>query len=236
MTAGAFYTYAAAYKRYGAETKIVHFIGSVKPWHGSAAVHTGEHFQHWQRIYQAHVTHTSRTNDHTTVFPSHHHTPEQEKQDQPRIERKDSIVREIGNFVMHVVQSSVNLLPSYDNNGGSSEDKGNNEHPQPVVLRHAPPQPHEPHPETQDIVGSTDCFGSQLPEHHADSEADREVELITNNTPCPAFVYVEKHEDRKAPTPSVEERRAAWEAGQPDYLGRDAFIHIQEALNRALNE
>ncbi|MQL20647.1 hypothetical protein EI008_27140, partial [Escherichia coli] len=55
MTAGAFYTYAAAYKRYGANTKIVHFIGSVKPWHGSAAVHTGEHFQQWQKIYHAHV-------------------------------------------------------------------------------------------------------------------------------------------------------------------------------------
>ncbi|CCD64319.1 Glycogenin-1 [Caenorhabditis elegans] len=97
MTAGAFYTYAAAYKRYGANTKIVHFIGSVKPWHGSAAVHTGEHFQQWQKIYHAHVNHT-------------------------------------------------------------------------------------------------------------------------------------------AASPSTEERRAAWEAGQPDYLGRDAFVHIQEALNRALNE
>ncbi|CCG58636.1 Protein CBR-GYG-1, isoform b [Caenorhabditis briggsae] len=116
MTAGAFYTYAAAYKRYGANTKIVHFIGSVKPWHGSAAVHTGEHFKHWQNIYHAHVTHT------------------------------------------------------------------------------------------------------------------------TNNTPCPAFVPVERREEHKAPTPSTEERRAAWEAGQPDYLGRDAFVHIQEALNRALNE
>ncbi|CAB3400128.1 unnamed protein product [Caenorhabditis bovis] len=97
MTSGTFYTYAAAYKKYGANTKIVHFIGPVKPWHGAAAVHTGEHFQQWQRIHQAHMVHTS-------------------------------------------------------------------------------------------------------------------------------------------PSPSMDDRRAAWESGNPDYLGRDAFIHIQEALNRALNE
>uniref|UniRef100_A0A1I7UPZ5 glycogenin glucosyltransferase n=1 Tax=Caenorhabditis tropicalis TaxID=1561998 RepID=A0A1I7UPZ5_9PELO len=235
MTAGAFYTYAAAYKRYGANTKIVHFIGSVKPWHGSAAVHTGEHFQQWQKIYKAHVTHTSRTNEHTTVFPSHHHAPEHRSRsvDKPKIERNDSIVGEIGNFVKHV----VNLLPSFDNDAQSSG--GNNEHHQhqPEIKHYDPPQhPAHLNTETEDLVGSTDCFGSQLPEYNADSEADREVEHFTNNTPCPAFVPIERHEDVKAPTPSTEERRAAWEAGQPDYLGRDAFIHIQEALNRALNE
>lgn len=33
MTANAVYSYAAAYKQFGAEIKIVHFIGAVKPWH-----------------------------------------------------------------------------------------------------------------------------------------------------------------------------------------------------------
>ncbi|PIC17774.1 hypothetical protein B9Z55_023894 [Caenorhabditis nigoni] len=241
MTAGAFYTYAAAYKRYGANTKIVHFIGSVKPWHGSAAVHTGEHFKHWQNIYHAHVTHTSRTNEHATVFPSHHHVVERVHTDEkPKMERKNSIVKDIGNFVMHVVQS-VNVFPSFDNDAQGSEHKGNNEpshhhheeQPQHVSAAHQHNQPHE---ESRDIVGSTDCFNSQMPEYTVDHDVDREVEHYTNNTPCPAFVPVERREEHKAPTPSTEERRAAWEAGQPDYLGRDAFVHIQEALNRALNE
>lgn len=242
MTAGAFYTYAAAYKRYGANTKIVHFIGSVKPWHGSAAVHTGEHFQQWQKIYHAHVNHTSRTNEHAAVFPSHHHTPEHRSHsaDHPKIERKDSIVREIGNFVMHVVQS-VNILPSYDTDANTSDSHRNNEphkHDQQREEHHELPHNkfQTPHEESQDIVGSTDCFGSQMPKYNADSETDREVEQITNNTPCPAFVPFERREEYQAASPSTEERRAAWEAGQPDYLGRDAFVHIQEALNRALNE
>jgi len=34
--------------------------------------------------------------------------------------------------------------------------------------------------------------------------------------------------------PSEEERRRAWEIGQPDYMGRDAFENIQRALDKAL--
>ena len=36
--------------------------------------------------------------------------------------------------------------------------------------------------------------------------------------------------------PSTEDRLRAWEAGNPDYLGHDAFANIQAALERALQE
>uniref|UniRef100_A0A183GJ12 Aldo/keto reductase n=1 Tax=Heligmosomoides polygyrus TaxID=6339 RepID=A0A183GJ12_HELPZ len=40
----------------------------------------------------------------------------------------------------------------------------------------------------------------------------------------------------QTPSPSEEERLRAWEAGQPDFMGRDAFANIQAALDRALQE
>ncbi|VDL66742.1 unnamed protein product [Nippostrongylus brasiliensis] len=40
----------------------------------------------------------------------------------------------------------------------------------------------------------------------------------------------------KTPSPTDEERLHAWESGQPDFMGRDAFANIQAALDRALQE
>ncbi|VDM52006.1 unnamed protein product [Angiostrongylus costaricensis] len=55
MTAGVFYSYAAAYRRYGASTKIVHFIGADKPWHGSSSAAQSEHLEKWKQIHQTNV-------------------------------------------------------------------------------------------------------------------------------------------------------------------------------------
>jgi glycogenin glucosyltransferase len=55
MSSGAIYSYAAAYKRYGAQVKIVHFLGSVKPWQSSSPSvthgHQSEHVAYWWRIF-----------------------------------------------------------------------------------------------------------------------------------------------------------------------------------------
>uniref|UniRef100_A0A7I5EDX1 glycogenin glucosyltransferase n=1 Tax=Haemonchus contortus TaxID=6289 RepID=A0A7I5EDX1_HAECO len=110
MTAGSFYTYAAAFKRFGASTKIVHFIGADKPWHGSSGAQ-GAHLEMWRQIHQQNVAAHSEG----CSFPS----------------------------------------------AGA-------------------------HPKT--------------------------------------------------PSPTDEERLRAWEAGQPDFMGRDAFANIQAALDRALQE
>uniref|UniRef100_A0A914UTH8 glycogenin glucosyltransferase n=1 Tax=Plectus sambesii TaxID=2011161 RepID=A0A914UTH8_9BILA len=61
MSSGAVYTYAAAYKKFGADVKIVHFLGSVKPWHHSfgpgglrfdaGSTHQVTHVSYWWRIF-----------------------------------------------------------------------------------------------------------------------------------------------------------------------------------------
>lgn len=65
MSSGAAYTYAAAFKRFGAQVKIVHFLGSVKPWHHSygpsglqfngGSFHQLEHVAYWWRIFTENV-------------------------------------------------------------------------------------------------------------------------------------------------------------------------------------
>jgi len=63
MTASSTYTYLPAYKQYGANVKLVHFLGATKPWHysydtASGTVQTGPGYQHlapflnsWWNIY-----------------------------------------------------------------------------------------------------------------------------------------------------------------------------------------
>ncbi|KAK0403975.1 hypothetical protein QR680_017220 [Steinernema hermaphroditum] len=120
MTAGAIYSYAAAYKRQSANVKIVHFIGTEKPWNLSPSAHRSEHVDQWQAIF------------HSKVSP---HVPRHS-----------------------FVASSENLCD------------------------------------------------------------------LTPNQPSNAY------------EPSEEERLSAWETGNPDYLGRDAFSNIQKMLEKALEE
>lgn len=236
-----------------------------------------------------------RTKDHTAVLLSHHHAPEHRSHsahEQQKVERKDSIVKNIGNFMMHVAHS-VNLLPSLDIDSHGSRMEEKHDHHEHC---HEPSHEHvQQEEEEKDIVGSTDCFGSQLPDYNADQEVEdivsshdwmvlchfslnltflkcefssrlitslarrlsqsKDVMSIRYALPITKQLWMDFSTENwrirkkklgyqdsneknllQTPSPSTEERRAAWEAGEPDYLGRDAFVHIQEALNRALNE
>ncbi|GMT04460.1 hypothetical protein PENTCL1PPCAC_26634, partial [Pristionchus entomophagus] len=56
MTSGLFYSYAAAYKKYGKNVKIVHFIGAQKPWYtGPGSSHQSEHLARWHSLHGSHV-------------------------------------------------------------------------------------------------------------------------------------------------------------------------------------
>ncbi|MFH4980914.1 hypothetical protein AB6A40_007623 [Gnathostoma spinigerum] len=66
MTSGAIYTYAAAYKRFGSQIKIVHFLGPVKPWQQNCdTVHQSEHLAYWWSLFTRgvapHLPHVSRS-------------------------------------------------------------------------------------------------------------------------------------------------------------------------------
>ncbi|VDM95612.1 unnamed protein product [Thelazia callipaeda] len=56
MTAGAIYSYAAAYKKYASQIRVVHFLGAVKPWHQlSDDVHPSEHLNYWWSLYKSQI-------------------------------------------------------------------------------------------------------------------------------------------------------------------------------------
>ena len=56
VTSGSIYSYKAAYQLFGGQVKIVHFLGTVKPWHRSGVHgHQNEHWFYWQQIFNEDV-------------------------------------------------------------------------------------------------------------------------------------------------------------------------------------
>ncbi|CAJ0567278.1 unnamed protein product, partial [Mesorhabditis spiculigera] len=56
VTGGIFYTYAAAYNKLKDQVKIVHFIGTQKPWRGGSGLQLPEFSQRWHEIHRRHVS------------------------------------------------------------------------------------------------------------------------------------------------------------------------------------
>uniref|UniRef100_A0A8R1I8U9 glycogenin glucosyltransferase n=1 Tax=Caenorhabditis japonica TaxID=281687 RepID=A0A8R1I8U9_CAEJA len=89
MTGGEFYSYAAAYKRYGGQTKIVHFIGAHKPWivgsgsgshSGSEGLHRIEHYDKWHSFSQQ-------------THPGQEHKQQKEHQEPERVHVESELRR-----------------------------------------------------------------------------------------------------------------------------------------------
>lgn len=67
MNANVAYTYLPAYRQFGKDVKVVHFLGSVKPWHHSFSLLTGQvetrgetqhmhgHLQFWWELFMTNV-------------------------------------------------------------------------------------------------------------------------------------------------------------------------------------
>jgi glycogenin glucosyltransferase len=73
----AFYSYLPAFKKFGKDVKVVHFIGSVKPWHhsyntgtgqvelGQGEGHSAEFLQLWWNIFIENIHPQFKTGSHT---------------------------------------------------------------------------------------------------------------------------------------------------------------------------
>ena len=59
MVASAYYSYLPAFKKFGSDVKIIHFIGAEKPWVGeggsSSAMPGAEHRKLWWQLYSTQV-------------------------------------------------------------------------------------------------------------------------------------------------------------------------------------
>jgi len=92
MVASATYTYVPAFKQFSKDVKLVHFLGSTKPWHGHSH-HTNTTYEGyketWWTIYR-HAVEPKLPSDctsvsHTESLPSHH-TPSPSSHSEPPLQ------------------------------------------------------------------------------------------------------------------------------------------------------
>uniref|UniRef100_A0A8C3VWX9 glycogenin glucosyltransferase n=1 Tax=Catagonus wagneri TaxID=51154 RepID=A0A8C3VWX9_9CETA len=210
LSSGTAYTYSPAFRQFGSRAKVVHFLGSRKPWtykynpqtgsvcgdgSGSVSEHQASFLSLWWKTY------------HRSVLPLYEAVLEEGEQTPPG----------------HSAHLRGAELPSASSEP-TAEGPGVNSVPSAgepgANLTEGPGQPwpaQDPSDRTVLAIETPDL---------AEARPAEDVDLAVSVS----MISIE--ETLTAPRP--EEERRKWEAGRVDYLGKDAFARIQEKLDRFL--
>ncbi|KAK5847723.1 hypothetical protein PBY51_016830 [Eleginops maclovinus] len=276
LSASALYSYLPAFQQFGHDAKIVHFIGSVKPWSSSSQREGGhsnmeQFLSLWWREYR------SNTESSAAETPQQTEKKEAMKPVVVKIKKRKAKLPVKGKLVkssslpahlsplqkgLHatsgpeIVQKRKASVPVKENLNFSDS--------LPVNLPTLPSALRLPSdPETvqkrevikvpvKENLDSSDSLPILLPpllnvfDLPSDTETGSEEEYRPKRTQDLALEEEETEDSddlsdieelpRAAETEAERlEHRLLWEAGQADYLGRDAFKNIQKMLDRFLD-
>ncbi|KAK0153611.1 Glycogenin-2 [Merluccius polli] len=204
LSASTVYTYLPAFQRYGHDARIVHFLGPLKPWLSGSG--------------------RQRRDAGVERFVAlwwkeflQHRAPAPPGTTQQLTQQRQTRTGE----------AEIPFRAKFDFSGS--------------LLAHFSPadrhQSHRPPPE--------DVTEEETEEEETEKETEEETEEETGKDPCLAAEGPEEPEAggvsvkpsaaaAEAEAQHLERRRQQWEAGRVDYLGRDAFQHIQRKLDSFL--
>uniref|UniRef100_A0A3Q2TF42 glycogenin glucosyltransferase n=1 Tax=Fundulus heteroclitus TaxID=8078 RepID=A0A3Q2TF42_FUNHE len=250
LCASSVYSYLPAFQQFGHHAKIVHFAGAAKPWSSQREdchSHVMEQFESlWWKEYH------SRT---TPSFADTQPTPSRTEQQIQEHEVRMPFTGKLDSSLLAHFPSSSDSLHSYTEEITSPHTDCSPPEESPVQEDESPPSettdvndPPSGAEGLEDSKGTTDTKAQLSP--HTDSVPLEESPVLEEESPPhettdvndppsgaegledskgAADTEVQPWEDRGA------EHRRMWEAGQVDYLGRDAFQNIQKMLDRFLN-
>ncbi|XP_039357832.1 glycogenin-2 isoform X2 [Mauremys reevesii] len=234
LSSSAIYTYVPAFKHFGRDAKVVHFLGSAKPWHykynsqtrtimqdgsTSGSQHQYSFLVLWWKIYCA------------SVLPLLETLPEMEdmeSQEQKHIFNEDEIRPKNENpLVINSLQIPVSpeQTPEMDITTCPPEMDITTCPPEEFDTK-TPPVPQVEQHDSEVSLPEPDQPLEQLAFHPASQQTlklDETTHLISELS-----TQLEPEE------PSAEEERKKWEEGRMDYMGKDAFEHIKKKLDTFL--
>ncbi|XP_046299373.1 glycogenin-2 isoform X9 [Marmota monax] len=243
LTSNAAYTYSPAFQQFGSSAKVVHFLGSTKPWNCTYDPQTGSVSeqgagsgpqQHvtflnlWWRLFQEGAR---------PLYPT---ARAQERQ---------------GPAGLRVCSDGLEAMRA-NSAPSAAEPCANSAAPSEVPCANSAPgsgHPRSALENTSTTVAETrtspegweDQAANQVKGGPAESSLDPSQEVP--GEPCRdpgAQETLEVHVaasvskisiQEKLKEPSPEEERKKWEEGRIDYMGKDAFARIQEKLDRFLH-
>ncbi|XP_054829746.1 glycogenin-2 isoform X2 [Eublepharis macularius] len=238
LSSNAIYTYAPAFRYFGKDAKVVHFLGSAKPWNckynpqtrtivddGSASVSQSQRsfLELWWETYNS------------SILPlleklQESYEPELPKEELNLSENQIELEEEEAVLSSNSLPISVNTEYVIETTVGTCNELSANNSVQKVEGSHdvkvAVPSQSSTVPIVQtfpqhtiEMVGGTLYSGTCGSEKLQEEVTSSVSELSTEPGPQ---------------EPSAEDERRKWEEGHIDYLGKDAFENIQKKLDSFL--
>ncbi|XP_050718601.1 glycogenin-1-like isoform X2 [Eriocheir sinensis] len=289
MVASATYTYLPAYKQYGGDAKLIHFLGALKPWQhrydsNTGNVDTPAGYQHlapylnsWWAIYNRLVKPGVPDVDLQNVDVK---TPLEDVQEVK--ECLQTVDKEVHNELCNSIPvyiEEVKAEPSVQSPEWCDTDRvfiekvenepivescgvppSSRKHHEPDKSSEVPPSlkesgeticenykltlsPRESHEPTEifKVPNSADdsdlCLSTEIDVNKTkDREANMESESkeLATSVKCELQEVASQFSTMTVHEESLEEGKARWERGQPDYLGRDSFDNIKAYIDNKL--
>ncbi|XP_069493139.1 glycogenin-2 isoform X1 [Ambystoma mexicanum] len=258
LSSSSVYTYIPAFRQFGSDAKIIHFLGSSKPWsckynpQNRSVTEEGPSLGQqqlafivlWWETYISSVLPLLAEHEDSGDADS-----QQEKHHYGGIEvtmkREDSFLTQSATPLPEASpQISAPSSPERTKTEYKAEEVDADLHlfepSVEIFVKHAPePAPHEatlqPQPEWKAETGLADVH---LPEPSTEPLAPEASQTVppeaTLNLVELAHSASELSIQIKEEEPRTEEERQKWEAGQMDYMGKDSFENIKKRLDKFL--
>ncbi|XP_057352209.1 glycogenin-2-like isoform X4 [Manis pentadactyla] len=240
------YTYSPAFKQFGSSAKVVHFLGSMKPWKYKYNPQTGSVLEEgyglvhehqlpflslWWEIY------------HHGILPLFKSIQDEQEHASPRHPAGlGGVGVPCADLAPGAGELCANSVPSAGETCAKSAAEFSQPRPaegpleQVMVEKEAPPSPEECH--VEDPADKPE--GGSLEETSSEAIQWPPVDVSRDHSPRDvlevdlAISISEISIEEKVKELNPEEERRKWEEGRIDYMGKDAFAHIQEKLDRFL--
>ncbi|XP_036788552.2 glycogenin-2 isoform X4 [Manis pentadactyla] len=240
------YTYSPAFKQFGSSAKVVHFLGSMKPWKYKYNPQTGSVLEEgyglvhehqlpflslWWEIY------------HHGILPLFKSIQDEQEHASPRHPvGLGGVGVPCADLAPGAGELCANSVPSAGETCAKSAAEFSQPRPaegpleQVMVEKEAPPSPEECH--VEDPADKPE--GGSLEETSSEAIQWPPVDVSRDHSPRDvlevdlAISISEISIEEKVKELNPEEERRKWEEGRIDYMGKDAFAHIQEKLDRFL--
>ncbi|XP_058391356.1 glycogenin-2 isoform X2 [Diceros bicornis minor] len=239
------YTYSPAFKQFGSSAKVVHFLGSSKPWNYKYNPQTGSVLQEGSRVvhqHQASFLNLWWSIYHRSILPLYESLRDEEEHTSPgHTANLSGVGAPYANSASSAEEPCANSVPSAGetraNSMAGSSQSWPAEDPSELSVRvdETPPSPEGGH--SEDPADEAEGGPS---EETLERSQEPPVEVARDPSPRDALevdLAVSISEisiQEKVKELSPEEDRRKWEEGHVDYMGKDAFARIQEKLDRFL--
>ncbi|ELK09002.1 Glycogenin-2 [Pteropus alecto] len=240
------YTYSPAFRQFGSSVKVVHFLGSTKPWNykynpqsgsvldgscGPVPQHEASFLNLWWGIY------------HGSVLPLYGSVRHQDPHVPPaRTAHLRGVGEPCADPAARAEGPCADSVPGVGEPCAKSTAEPGQAWPAadpsepPVAVAGTPPSPEGGHSEekpadkTERGPSDRSVEPSQEPPVEATGDTGPQDALEVDLAISVAEISIEE----KVVALSSEEQRRTWEEGRIDYMGKDAFARIQEKLDRFL--